>query len=113
MDIEITLQDDVHVLKVSGQLDALSGADYEQRLNRLVAEGARRLVVDFGPLVYISSAGLRALLNTSKPLLAQGGALVYANLQPSVREVFEMTGLLSLFNVCDSLPEAIALVQAP
>lgn len=111
MDINITLQDDIHVLKVSGQLDALSGADYEQRLNHLVAEGARRLILDFGPLVYISSAGLRALLNTSKPLLAQGGILVYIHLQPSVREVFEMTGLLSLFKVCDSLPEAIALVQ--
>lgn len=112
MDIEITFQGDLHVLKVSGQLDALSSADYEQRLNRLVAEGARQLVVDFGPLVYISSAGLRALLNTSKPLLAQGGALVYVNLQPGLREVFEMTGLLSLFRVCDSLPEAIAAVQA-
>lgn len=112
MDIEITFQGDLRVLKVSGQLDALSSADYEQSLNRLVAEGARQLVVDFGPLVYISSAGLRALLNTSKPLLAQGGALVYVNLQPGVREVFEMTGLLSLFRVCDSLPEAIAAVQA-
>jgi anti-anti-sigma factor len=112
MDIEITFQDDIHVLKVSGQLDALSGADYEQRLNRLVAEGARQLVVDFGPLVYISSAGLRALLNTSKPLMAQGGALVYTNLQPSVREVFEMTGLLSLFRVCDSLARGDRPVQA-
>lgn len=112
MDIDVTLQDGIHVLKISGQLDALSGPDYEQRVNRLVAEGARRLVIDFEPLIYISSAGLRALLNTSKPLMTQGGALVYANLQPSVREVFEMTGLLSLFKVCDSLPEAIALVQA-
>lgn len=67
--------------------------------------------MDFGPLVYISSAGLRALLNTSKPLLAQGGVVAYANLQPGVREVFEMTGLLSLFMVCDSLPEALAMVQ--
>ncbi|MBK5941124.1 STAS domain-containing protein [Halochromatium roseum] len=113
MEIDVSLQDGLHVLTISGQLDALSGPDYEQQINRLVAEGARRLVVDFGPLVYISSAGLRALLNTSKPLMAQGGVLVYANLQPSVREIFDMTGLLSLFQVCDSVAEAIALVQAP
>ncbi|WP_295409473.1 STAS domain-containing protein [uncultured Thiocystis sp.] len=111
MDIEVTFQENIHVLKVSGQLDALTAPDYEQRLNRVIAAGAQRLVVDFGALVYISSAGLRALLNTTKPLMAHGGSLIYVNLQPGVREIFEMTGLLSLFHVCDSMPEALAEIS--
>lgn len=106
MDIEI-----IHLLRVSGQLDALTSADYEQRLNQLIAAGARRLILDLGALTYISSAGLRALLATSRSLMAQNGAAVYVNLQPNVREVFEMTGLLGVLTVCDSLSEAFARVQ--
>ncbi|EXJ15670.1 STAS domain-containing protein [Imhoffiella purpurea] len=108
MNIEITQQADISIVTVTGKLDALTAPEYERRLGRLIEEGAQRIVVDFGPLVYVSSAGLRALLNTTKPLQARGGRIVYANLQEPVREVFEMTALLTLFRVHDSLADALA-----
>ena len=112
MEIQVQESGTAHVVSVTGKLDAVSAGDYEKVVSQLIAEDKTRLVVDFANLSYISSAGLRVLLSTAKQLKPKGGAVVFANLQDNVREVFEMTGLLSLFRVCDSLPEAIAAVQA-
>ncbi len=106
MDIQITQEQSISVVTVSGKLDALTAPEYEQSLGRLIHAGVEQIIVDFSGLLFISSAGLRALLNTGKPLQARQGKIVYAALQEPVREVFEMTGLLGLFDVADSLEQA-------
>jgi anti-anti-sigma factor len=108
MDIQITTENDVRIVRVNGKLDALSAARYEQVLNKAIAAGAERLVVDCQGLHYVSSAGLRALLNTAKPLMAAGGQIIFAALQPPVRAVFEMTNLLAIFTVRDTVASALA-----
>lgn len=106
MEISIRQEQNSWVFSVAGKLDALTAPAYEQALDRLMADGANRVIVDFSALEFISSAGLRALLNTTKPMQERGGKLIYAALQGAVWEVFEMTGLLTVFEVCDSLEQA-------
>ena len=47
---------------------------------------------------YISSAGLRVLLGAAQAMDGKGD-MVVRNLNPSVREVFELTGFSDLFNI--------------
>lgn len=113
MEIEVSREEDIVIVKVSGKLDALSGPNYERQVRALIDTTANRLVIDCDRLIYVSSAGLRALLNITKPVLARGGRMVYCGLQDAVQEVFEMTGLLSVFTVCASLPEAVEQARTP
>ena len=53
-------------------------------------------MLDLGRLDYISSAGLRVVLIAAKRLKSVGGALVLCTLNPSVREVFEISGFASI-----------------
>jgi len=45
---------------------------------------------------------------TGKRLRGAGGRLVLARLRESVRDLFEMSGFLSLFPLADSLEQAVA-----
>ena len=94
------------ILAFTGRLDAISAPAAEQKINETIGTGAAKLLLDLSSLDYVSSAGLRVLLATAKKLSRQNGQLVLCGLQPSVREVFEISGFLSIFKVVATAAEA-------
>jgi len=108
MDIAETRHGLVFVVAPAGRIDSTTSEALEQALTRAVDAGQRRLVVDFGGVSYISSAGLRVLLVTAKRLKTQPGTLVLCALTDAVRQVFELAGFLPLFLVEPTRDLAIA-----
>lgn len=108
MNIETEQRDDILIIRPRGRLDSSTSPALEQLLTDQLAAGCERLVFDFSDLHYISSAGLRVVLMAGKKLRARNGTLVLSGLQDIVREVFDMSGFLSLFAVADSLDQALA-----
>ncbi|HTU90681.1 MAG TPA: STAS domain-containing protein [Gemmataceae bacterium] len=100
--------------------DDLADALREEFLLARRAVGAQHVVVDFQPVTYLSSASFRPLLSLLREVRAQGGRLVFCNLQPYVHEVFTVTRLISssggtpaAFEVQANLTAAIAsLIQS-
>ena len=78
----------------------------------LCAAGRDRLVLDLAGVEYISSVGLRVLLLASKQVKGQGGALAVAELQPVVREIFEISRFTLILNVEPTVREALAKLSA-
>ena len=68
MNISTREVDTVTVVHFEGNLDTNTAPEAEQRFNDLISGGASKILVDFGALDYISSAGLRVLLATAKKL---------------------------------------------
>ena len=54
---------------------------------------------NFADLEYLSSAGLRVLVATQKRVTAAEGALRIVNASDDIREVFDITGLIDVFDV--------------
>jgi anti-anti-sigma factor len=96
------------VVTITGRLDAVTAPEYEKKLNELIAGEEVRFVVDFEQLGYISSAGLRALLATAKRLKSKGGQIGFANVGGAVKEVFDISGFGSIFQMYDSVAAALA-----
>ncbi|MDL2314287.1 STAS domain-containing protein [Desulfovibrio sp. OttesenSCG-928-C14] len=107
MEIKTRNQGGVHVVELGGHFDSASSAAFEETMLGLDAEGAQFLVLDMAQVSYISSAGLRSLLQLAKKLGARQGALRFVALKPAVREVFEISGFCSLFSIHDSLESAL------
>ena len=103
---------DVVVLAPHGRVDTATAKAFEAALLEAVGGGARRLVLDFGALDYISSAGLRVVLLGGKRLKEANGSLALCGLKPTIRDVFEISGFLALFRVADDRPAAIAALAA-
>ena len=90
---------EVKIVRIEGELNTLTSPDAEAQLTQLIDAGARKIVVNFERLDYISSAGLYILLATAKQLQVSGGELRVCNLNDFVREVFEMSGFDSIVSV--------------
>ena len=86
------------VLKLGGHLNTNTAADLEEALEP-VFERTNKVVLDFADLEYLSSAGLRVLVATQKRVTAAEGALRIVNASDDIREVFDITGLIDVFDV--------------
>ena len=95
------------VVSVGGRVDATTAPELSNKLTQLVGEGQSRMVLSLDRLEYVSSAGLRAFLATAKLINAKNGKLVLSGLQGSVKQVFEISGLLPIFNVVATEAEAL------
>ena len=93
-------------MKIGGRLDAESTRKFDAACDRWVQGGAIHLVLDLAELQYISSAGLGSILRVTQKLQGAGGAVLLCGVKGLVREVFEVTHLLSLFKVFDSVEAA-------
>ena len=83
------------ILNLSGRLDAASAPLLERKIKQWGDE-ISEMILDFSMLEYISSMGLRVLLQAQKAMKEKNRRLVFKNMTESVREVFEMTGFLKM-----------------
>ncbi len=96
------------VLKVSGRLDNVTASQFETTCDKILRDGALSLVLDFSNLTYISSAGLRSVLLLGKKSKAKGGRVSICGLSQMVKDVFQISGFMSMFPVFPSREEALA-----
>jgi anti-anti-sigma factor len=111
--MEIRTKKEAHatVVAITGRLDAVTAPEYEKKMQELIGGGDIRLVVDFEALEYISSAGLRGLLVTAKLLKAKGGHVRFANVAGTVKEVFDISGFGSIFQMDATVAGALAALS--
>ena len=109
MKMEVRDSDDIKILEFEGNLDTNTSSDAEATINEPIDNGSLKLLADFEKLNFISSAGLRVLLATAKKLRGTGGDLRICGLNPTVQEVFDISGFGSILSVCSSESEALSL----
>ena len=101
---------DVLVVAVKGRIDYMNAEEFKAALLPLLpncAEGRDQVVLDLARLEYVSSAGLRVLMIAAKDVRARKGRLVAVALQPVVREIFEISRFTLVFDLFDSVPDAL------
>jgi anti-anti-sigma factor len=106
MQISTRTSNGIHIVGIAGSLDSTTSPEAKKSLDAVVA-GARKVLLDFSDLDYISSAGLRVLLGAAKQLRSSGGTLGMFGLNQSVREVFEISGFASILSVYKTEAEAV------
>ncbi|MBF0496144.1 MAG: STAS domain-containing protein [Deltaproteobacteria bacterium] len=107
MEISIKAQGDVQVVLLGGRFDAQAAGMVEEKLNGVLDAGHKKLLVDLAGTNYISSAGLRVLLATTKKVKKTNGRIVLSSLTQYVKEVFEIAGFTSIFDIYGDPNEAL------
>lgn len=82
---------------LDGRLDTITSQQLEREL-RTSIDGITELVFDLEKLSYITSAGLR-VLSVSQKVMNRQGKMIVRNMQPDVREVFDVTGLSNIMEI--------------
>ena len=101
----------ISILRVSGRLDAITAPKLEEALDEYIAQEAPRVLIDFGQVDYLSSAGMRLLLATTKKLDSKGGKLALCMLHDDVMEIIRMAGFEKILHIRPSEHEAIESLQ--
>ena len=96
MEIRTKAEGSKLTIAVSGRVDTVTAPELEAGLK---FGDATSVLIDLGNVPYMSSAGLRLLLTAHKTMLAKGGELKIANVQPSVKDVFDITGFSDIFRL--------------
>ncbi len=108
MDINVSGMKRATLIEVNGRVDSTNATQLGDALNEQIDAGHHMLVIDLGNVEYMSSAGLRELVSAlKKARKTQGGDLRLANLSVRVKEVLELAGLDTIFNIYPTQVEAV------
>jgi anti-sigma B factor antagonist len=106
--LDVSEQNGYSVLAVSGEVDVATVPRLREQLHGLVAQGSNKIVVDLDSVDFLDSTGLGVLVGALKRVRSNDGELSLVCTQPRIRKVFEVTGLTKVFNLYDSVDEAVA-----
>ena len=95
MTINVERDFELVTLEITGRLDTTTAPNLEAVINEL-SEDTKELVFDVSEVEYILSAGIRVLLKAYKKMIANKGMMRIIKANESVRDVFEITGLLEM-----------------
>jgi len=87
------------VANLQGRLDTAAASEIASDFQTLAEQAAKHIILDCSQLEYISSSGLRLFLALRKESAAKGGKLQVRAINADIRQVFMMTGFISLFEI--------------
>ena len=108
MEITVNEYKRVTVVTVTGRVDSVTYGEFESALQAELEQGRVNIVLDFSGVEFISSAGLRVLVNARKLVKNAGGRIAFAQPRPRVTETLEIAGLEVLFESYPDRETAIA-----
>ncbi len=107
MELKISKTGDVITVLLEGKIDANVSINMEQELLSLISEDSPKVIADLSNVVFISSAGLRALISALKEAKRRKGDLRLVGIEGHVKEVFEITGFSTIFKIYTTSEDAV------
>lgn len=97
MTIEKKMNGNELMITLTGRLDTATAPQLEAELKENL-EGISDLSMDFAGLDYLSSAGLRVILQAQKVMNRQGN-MVIRNVNETIMEIFDVTGFTDILTI--------------
>jgi anti-sigma B factor antagonist len=101
------------VIAVGGEIDVYTAPKLRERLIGLVEDGSYQLIVDMEDVEFLDSTGLGVLVGGLKRVRAQDGWIDLVCTQSRILRIFRITGLNKVFNIFDTVPDAVAAHAVP
>lgn len=108
----ISMDGDLAIIEVEAdRLDAVAAPAFKAALQAHIDGAVCKVLLDLRRVGFMDSTGLGVLVSLLK-MLGKDGALAVAGAQPSVRRLFELTRLDTVFRLTDGLEEGKAALRA-
>jgi anti-sigma B factor antagonist len=99
---------DVTIIDVNGRMTLGEGQELlRDKVNSLIQQGKKNLVLNLAEVPYIDSAGLGEIVRTYTTVSHQGGALKLLNLTKRIQDLLAITKLLTVFETFDAEADAV------
>ncbi len=100
-------QGDIQMLELSGELDYHSSPELREKLSELTGKQTSKILVDLSGVDYMDSSGIATFVEAFQKTKRYQGRLILAALTDTVRGVFEIAKLDSIFEIAPTVAEAV------
>ena len=109
MQIEERQSGEVTVIRVTGDITLNKGGDVllKDKVQSLLQQGKKKLLLDLGGVSYVDSAGLGQLVQVYATTKNHGGSLKLLNLTKRLKDLLVVSKLLTVFDSYESEAEAL------
>jgi len=109
MNIHTRTVGDAHILDISGRIILGQGTMVvRSTIQDLLNNDVKKIVLNLADVNYIDSSGVGELVSSFTTVAKEGGQLKLLNLTSKIREIMAITRLLTVFQVFDNEPAAVA-----
>ena len=77
-----------------GPIDSDTYQEFQNSITPILVGSTKGICMDLSDVDYISSAGLGVFFNVNKVLIKNGGSLIFSNLKPQIKRLFEIVKAL-------------------
>jgi anti-sigma B factor antagonist len=95
------------IISIDGRIDTTNFNAFEKEVVEIIDGGEKNIVLNCAGMNYISSSGLRVFLIAQKKLTALSGKLHLCEMQPTIKEIFDISGFSSIFKIFETQEKAI------
>jgi anti-sigma B factor antagonist len=108
LQIEERAVGDITVLDLKGKMTLGEGDEaLKDKVNSLVLQGRRKVILNLADVPYIDSAGLGEVVRTYTTISRQGGQLKLLSLTKRITDLLSITKLLTVFDTYDNEADAV------
>ena len=108
--MDYTIEEFKHcdLLSVSGRIDSQTAPKLAEVLDDIMDQGRYNIVLDLNDVTFLSSAGLRVLIDTQKQCKRMNrGELVLTRVPERIYEALDLAGFIPLFKIFDDKVHAV------
>ncbi|MBQ6728743.1 MAG: STAS domain-containing protein [Bacteroidales bacterium] len=99
MDIIINKLEQKTYVVLDGRVDSTNADQFQKDVAPLMEGDNLDIDIDCTNMTYTSSQGLRVFLLLQKSLMSRNGKMVLRNMNPRVKEVFDITGFSNIITI--------------
>ncbi len=108
MDIIGTALDNCDLVVVKGRIDSYTAPELSEALTGITEHDRYNIILDLSEVNYVSSAGLRVLIDIQKICKKNQGEVLLVNIPQRVYETLELAGFAPLFKFYKNVDSAVA-----
>jgi anti-sigma B factor antagonist len=97
-----------NVMPLEGDIDLHVSPVVAEALNAMIKKKPERIVIDLSRATYIDSAGIAVLILAMQEVEAYGGKFFLADVQETLRLIFETSRLERVFRILPDVDTALA-----
>jgi anti-sigma B factor antagonist len=101
----------IYIIDLVGELDLYNSHNVKEVINKMIAEGKTKFILNLDELNYIDSGGIGSLISVYSVMRKNNLQFQIINIHGSVRQVIELTKLIGYFPISESLEDAISKME--
>ena len=115
MDIKVDtrqVEDNISIIEVQGEIDVYTSSWVKEAVADFIQKGNYNIIINLEEVRYIDSTGLGVLIGALKRVREKDGTISLICTNPQIKKIFNITGLVKIFQIYKSEEEAIQTLKA-